>query len=294
MNFNKMINGEDDEMNWVKVGRQITLFLLFLACGVLIFVFGSSYFTLFPTNESVLFKAFIPALFLMTALLLKRSQRYNKYWQIFYAFFIAAFAFLFARLFHDLDDWVLSFLDITADSVQGLAVAKMVEALLIVSPILVLTKLGGGDLGSIYLKRGNLKFGIGIGLLVLINFISSALLTAGGNNAIPENLIDVMLWGLIFSLANAFMEELWFRGIFLRKLIPLIGVWGSVILAATIFSFAHVGAPYLTPAAIPIFLVNLFTFGISFGYVMWKTDSLWGAVLIHAAADVWWLIVFGF
>lgn len=48
-----------------------------------------------------------------------------------------------------------------------------------------------------------------------------------------------MLWGLVFSLANGFMEELWFRGIFLGKLQPLIGTGAATLLTALLFDHAR-------------------------------------------------------
>ena len=37
-------------------------------------------------------------------------------------------------------------------------------------------------------------------------------------------------------------------------------------------------------------LLNIFTHGIVLGWLMLKTDSLWGAVLYHAAMDLWLFI----
>ena len=100
----------------------------------------------------------------------------------------------------------------------------------------------------------------------------------------------LLLWGLAFSLANGFMEELWFRGIFLGKLQPLIGTGAAVVLTSLLFAIMHAGAFYFSPAAIPIFFLNLFTHGLVMGYLVFKMQNLWGAALYHAACD-WWLFV---
>ena len=51
---------------------RAALFLLLLAGGQLIFVFGSPYFTVFPTNDNVLFSAALVAAFGLLALVLRQ------------------------------------------------------------------------------------------------------------------------------------------------------------------------------------------------------------------------------
>jgi membrane protease YdiL (CAAX protease family) len=71
----------------------------------------------------------------------------------------------------------------------------------------------------------------------------------------------------------------------------LIGVIGTVLLSSVWFASIHVLAvAYLPLTVIPIFLVNAFTLGLACGYLMLKTDSIWGAVMIHAAADLFLFI----
>jgi len=57
------------------------------------------------------------------------------------------------------------------------------------------------------------------------------------------------------------------------------------LVTSIVFSLMHVGAVYLTPAAIPFMLANTLTLGLACGYLMMKTDSIWGSTMIHAAAD---------
>jgi membrane protease YdiL (CAAX protease family) len=86
------------------------------------------------------------------------------------------------------------------------------------------------------------------------------------------------------------MEELWLRGIFLRRFEPFLGVGGSVLLTALVFAMMHGAAYYFMPAVLPIFVLNTLTLGLACGYLMMKSDSIWGAVLIHAAADLFLFI----
>lgn len=268
------------------------LFVLFLICGASIFVFGSNYFAVFPTNKNLAYNAVLSAVFLAAAVWLKRNERLTKYWQVAFAFFIASFAFLFTLFFSGLglSDVVLGSFNLTTSTSQGIAIAKLYETLMIVVPIIVLTKLSGADLGAIYLKRGNLKWGLGIGTLVLFNFASSAFLFFATRYANVDKLGAAVLWGTVFAFANGFMEELWLRGIFLRRFEPLLGVSGTVLLTSIVFSLMHVGAVYVTPVAIPFMLAYALTLGLACGYLMMKTDSIWGATLIHAAADLFLFI----
>jgi membrane protease YdiL (CAAX protease family) len=269
--------------NW---GQRLGLFVVFLICSVAIFVFGSNYFAVFPTNKNLAYSAVLSAAFLVAAVCLKRSERFAKYWQVAFALFIAAFAFLFALLFAGWSSTVLGWFNLTINTSQGIAFAKVYEMLMIVVPIIVLTKLSGADLGAIYLRRGNLKWGLSIGALVFFNFASSALLFFATRYTSTDKLGAAVLWGIVFSFANSFMEELWLRGIFLKRFEPLLGTSVSILLTSIVFSLMHIGAVYLTPAAIPFLLANALTLGLACGFLMMKTDSIWGAVLIHAAADL--------
>ena len=106
-------------------------------------------------------------------------------------------------------------------------------------------------------------------------------------------LTTLPLW-LIFSLLNATMEELWYRGLFLPRLAPFLGQGLSVLLIALVFGASHVGATYVTPGEILQFVVPVFLVGFGAGWLIVKTDSLWGGVLFHAGADVFYALAFTF
>jgi membrane protease YdiL (CAAX protease family) len=274
--------------SWVK---RLGLFVLILACSLAIFVFGSNYFLIFLTNKNLAYQAFLTALFLVAAMWLKRNAPLNHYGQIAFAFFIAMFAVVVTSL---IGNWNLTFLGwfnvTTVGTSQFQAINKVYEMLMIVVPIIVLTKLSGADLGSIYLKRGNLKWGLGIGALVFFNFAASAFLFFATRYTSMDTLGAALVWGLVFSCANGFMEELWLRGIFLRRFEPFLGIGGSVVLTASVFALMHSGAMYLTPIAIPFMVANTLTMGLACGYLTIKTDSIWGATLIHIASDLFLFI----
>jgi membrane protease YdiL (CAAX protease family) len=272
---------------------QLGAFTIFLICGTAVFVFGSNYFTLFPTNESNLFRAVLAVLFLSAALVLRRTERFQNYARVTYAFFIAIMAFLLTSLLLPLQDWMLELSSTSPTTLIGAAVSKYYQVLVIVPAILILTRLAGGDLGFIYLSKGKLKMGLIAGGVFLLNFVTGALMITSVQNPDPNYLGEALLWVSIFSFGNALMEELWFRGIFLRRFLDLIGVSGAVILTSIIFSLGHVGAVYMDPGAIPVFLIYTFTLGVGTAYLMYKTGSLWGSVLIHMAADILMILALG-
>jgi membrane protease YdiL (CAAX protease family) len=270
------------QTNWL---QRISLFILFLICEAAIFIFGTYYFDVFPTNKNLTYNLIISAVFLIATLWLKYDPRGNRYWQVAFAFFIASVAYPFTAIF---DPWIRAVLDwfsVTVDTSKGLAIEKICEVTLKVIPILVLVKISGAHLASVYMKRGNLKLGIGIGLLVFFFLAPAAFAFGAQRFTSMDTLTAAVVWGLVFSIVNGFMEELWLRGIFLKHFAPLLGIHGSVWLTSIVFGVMHGFSFYFVPAALLFFTINTVTLGLGCGYLMMKTDNIWGATLIHIASD---------
>lgn len=90
------------------------------------------------------------------------------------------------------------------------------------------------------------------------------------------------------------MEELWFRGLFLGRLVPFLGDNGALLLTSLVFTGAHVGVLNLSDALIGLFLLLIFPLAMGFGWLMQQSRALWGPTTFHAAADLFWFIIFGF
>jgi membrane protease YdiL (CAAX protease family) len=265
--------------------QRISLFILFLICEAVIFIFGSHYFDVFSTNKNLTYNLIISAVFLSAALWFKYDQRWNRYWQVVFAFFVASVAYPLTAIF---DPWIRAVLDwfsLTVDTSKGLAIEKICEVTLKVIPILVLVKLSSANLASVYMQRGNLTLGIGIGLLVFFFLAPAAFAFGAQRFTSMDTLAAAVVWGLVFSIVNGFMEELWLRGIFLKHFEPLLGIHGSVWLTAIIFGLMHGMAFYFTPAVLPFFVINNLALGLGCGYLMMKSDNIWGATLVHIASD---------
>jgi membrane protease YdiL (CAAX protease family) len=270
---------------------RIVLLVLFLACALAVILLGANYYKLFPTNGSLPYNAGLAVVFLGGAVLLKRNTKLAPYGQVAYAFFILAAINLVSILLGGYNEWFLLLFRVVPGTNAGQALSKVFEVGLIVAPILVLSKVSGADLGALFIRRGNLKAGLAFGSLVFFNFATSALIFVATGYSSPGQLGNAILWGLVFSFANGFSEELWLRGLFMKKLQPLIGFAGTLLLTSIWFALLHLfSVSYLPPAAVPIFLVNTLTLGLGCGYLMLKTNSIWGAVLIHAAADLFLFI----
>lgn len=260
-------------------------FFMLLLVGIAIFFAASNYFVILPTNKNVAFEGGLTALLLVVALLVRRQPRWKAYAPAAYAFFVASFVFLITSLTVGARVDFLKSLNIVIKTNQGAAADKLLESLTVVISIILLIALSGQRLSSIYLKAGNLKWGLIIGVGMFLNFAASALLFFSTRFADGNHLLSAMLWGSIFAIANGYLEEFWFRGLFVRSLQPIVGVWGAILLAALWYSLLHAGGVYLTPIAIPFMLINTFTFGVLYGYVTHKTDSIIAAGLMHAGTD---------
>lgn len=269
---------------------RLGLAALFVVCGVACFFLAANYFHIFPTNDNPLYQGALAALFLAAALGLRRTERFQSLWPLAYAFFVATMVWLITTLAGGFGNWALRLVDLPANSPAGVAVAKVGEAAGTVTIILLLSWLAGWTPASLLLRRGDLKWALAAGALVIINYATASLMVMASSHSDFANLGQLLLWGLVFSAANGFMEELWFRGLFIGRLAPHLGAAGAVILTALVFTVMHLGAVYYSPAAIPVFALNVFTHGLVLGWLIFKTDSLWAAVLYHLAMDYWLFI----
>jgi membrane protease YdiL (CAAX protease family) len=71
---------------------------------------------------------------------------------------------------------------------------------------------------------------------------------------------------------------------FLRKLEPLVGKYVSIFLLAFIFTGLHSWVSYTADNR--IFIAVTFPLAGALGFIMQKTDSIWGSILLHAGMDI--------
>jgi len=268
---------------WLK---KSSVFLLFFIVESLVFsiITLSAY---LPPTTLLGFHAGLTAALLIIALFLKRSEKGEIYWPVFYIFFVAGAAVLTSGLF---SDDLMRLFGQTIATPQGIATAKFSESILRVIPILVLMPVMGFDWRSMYLKRGKIRIWLPIAIAAVIFFPAFAFFSiSNSQTGVLKKLLPLWPWILLFVLSNGFMEELLYRGLFLQKYEPFLGKGMSNILTATVFAIMHTQVTYA--AQMIQFLVIVLVLSLMWGFLIHKSDSLWGAVLFHAAGDC--LIIFG-
>lgn len=261
-------------------------FTIVLSAGLLIFVVLSHIRPLLPYPVDLFVRIFVISVLLAFSLLVRRNKKRQQYWRIPYAFFIASLATSVdyylpsSRLF-------LMFLDIPIRTPIGVALDKLDSSIILIVLILLLTRLSGDRPESLYLRKGNLRTGLIIGIIAFLVCAGGSFFVAQMFGAQDLSLAKIwkwIPWILIFILGNALNEELLFRGLFLRKTEPFIGKFLSNLVIAIPFVLHHTGVTYTNDAL--IFLAYLLPLSLLWGYITQKTDSLLGAVLFHAGTDI--------
>jgi membrane protease YdiL (CAAX protease family) len=269
-----------EEMKKTGSGRFIP-FIMFIVCGLVVFFISITFSPLIPDRAEVAARIVIAAVLLLSATLLYRTAGLSVYWRPFFGFSIAMTALLLSWKFSHLG---LDLFGLSTDSPQGLAVAKLSESILIVLTILIAVRATGGDFGSLYLKRGRLGWGLLVGIVSFCVLALLATFQALGQGIPLARIVSWTPWILLFVLANGFMEELLFRGLFLKRFEPMIGAWLSNLVIAVVFTAAHAQVTY-TPDLL-VFLGVVFLLSLAWGYIMQKTDSLLASFLFHAGGDM--------
>jgi len=262
------------------VYQKYIAFLLILLSGFAIFVFGSPYYSIFLTNKNRSYYIVLTVFFLFLCLILKRQQKFSKYWRIAYSFFIASAATLFLSI------GPLSIHLSDLDPVQFIAIDKLSQFLHIVPIIIILSLLGKYDFKSIFLTRGNLREGLSFGVISFISFAVIALFLFRQSPDFFNRLLTNYPWLLLFVFANSIMEELWFRAIFLNKFAEVIGPAASILVTSIVFGSSHINVTYSFPLGPIVYGLVVFSLGWIGANSMRKTGSIIGSVLFHAGYDL--------
>jgi membrane protease YdiL (CAAX protease family) len=254
---------------------------------VAIFVVGTPYSEFTAANDSLFYNGVLVAAFALLALALRGRPSLALYAACNSALLIGATAML--VLVAGPFDWL-----ITAEegSVQEAFQGKLAEFLAVVPAILVLTLVARRPWGWVFLQKGRPKRWLIFGLswFGFSAVVIAGLALASGIDA--AELLSAAPWIVAFAALNAVMEELWFRGIFLRPYSSAMGGVQAVVVTAFIFAGAHVGATYLASIGeLMLLVVGASAIGLVAAWAMRWADALWGSVLFHMGLDL--LVVFG-
>ena len=267
---------------WLKKSGN---FLLFFLAETMVFAI----ITLSPylsKNALLGFHTGLTVVLLVASLLLRRGERGKSYWPVFYVFFVAGTAVLVSVL---LSDDLLGVFHQSVTTPQGIATAKFSQCILTVVPILILMPLMGFDWRSMYLKRGRVRIWLPVAIAALIVFPALAYFAISSSQAgVFEKLLPLWPWILLFVYPTGYGGVAFIEAFSFKSMRPF---WARLIdvLTAIVFAIMHTQVTYA--AEMIQFLVIVLVLSLIWGFLIQKSDSLWGAVLFHAAGDC--LIIFG-
>lgn len=99
----------------------------------------------------------------------------------------------------------------------------------------------------------------------------------------------IFVQAFMYIAIGAGLEELIFRGYVFQRLAEIAGPIAATIIASTLFAFAHVANPAVTPIA----LANIFLGSVFFSLGYFVTGSLWFPIAAHAAWNLALALILG-
>ena len=144
---------ENNRLSAREWGERIVLAVLFTALGsymMIVFNPWGSGPLLHNRIEDYLAKISTSLVLLVAALLVRRSKRFEKYWQILFALFTMSVIVSLDLVFGIYGIYYLKF---DGNSPVGFALEKLNECFAVVVVIVTFTLLSGGSLGSIYIQK---------------------------------------------------------------------------------------------------------------------------------------------
>ncbi len=260
---------------------RLRVFALLTACGFVVFALTMTFVPVLPPWAQYAGRLGLLAIFFGLWQTVRGEHRWSRFRPVFYAYFTAVVALSLGFLF---GDWGLRLFGLTTRTPVGTAVAKCSQASVIVIAMLVTVRLSGEKFATLYLRKGRLLFGLGVGTIAAAICLLLTLEQPGISSLGASRLLSLTPWILLFITSNGFMEELLFRGLFLGRYEALIGGWPAILSTALAFTLAHMQVRY-APDVI-VFMIVLLGLSITWGWLMRKTNSLWGSMVFHAGADL--------
>jgi membrane protease YdiL (CAAX protease family) len=283
---------EEKNSFFLSTSSKGLLFFLFMGIGFLVFTVGG-YENFVPSGIRPLNRAIVFCILVVSTYVAKKSEKLQSYWRVLFSFTVSSAGLLAAWY---LGQWIQIVPGLSISTIEGVAIAKVAEVLPIIVAIVLGVWIVEKDMTSVFLKGGNIKKGITLGLLVSPLGLIPFLALGGLGITVEANLIITWIpWIFAFSIANSLMEELMIRGLFLRKYVVFFGQSGSLLLTSVVFTLFHfailANADFVLGS---IFVVISFILGLVWGCITQKSDNIWGSVLAHMISDMFVILaVFG-
>jgi membrane protease YdiL (CAAX protease family) len=120
-------------------------------------------------------------------------------------------------------------------------------------------------------------------LLWLPAIVAIVLPLFGGFAAVDAGSVIYLTIGYLIT---GFMEEAWVRGLILRVLQP-VGPVRAVLISALLFALLHMNNfLFRNPAIVLAQMVGAFCFGVAFGALRLRTNTLWFLIALHMLHDL--------
>ena len=258
---------------------------LYVLFGSLVFVLGLNLLKILPDKFQDGYKTGLPILFLILYFV---SQKYfTKQKDVLWAFFLVSVGWLIDFYFTGKIAARLSF---DSKVLSGMAYSMVISTIMISAPVIIGWLFSNRRLATIYIQGSNKIWGLVVGVVGLLLFGGLGILQAQDQGMAFRAIGVAIPMALVFSLANAFREELVYRAVFLNGFQTNIGTLAAIIVTTLVFVLAHIEVNYDT-ASLVVFTIFLVIIGVVGSLIMTKTRSLIGAVLFHMGANV--LLILG-
>lgn len=194
-------------------------------------------------------------------------------------------------------DWPLQVLSLSTSTPQGAAAAKIFsEVVPVCAAILLAAVLARRSPESFGLRGGRVWLSLALGLAASVPLLIYAGIDPAGDigtvMALPRpTVLSWLPWIVLFSAANGFMEELWFRGSWFGSFRELVGSSAAMHVTSVAFCAMHVIVYWGDLSAVALLGPVWLFMGYAYAVIVRKTGSLWGPVLAHAIADVIYVLI---
>jgi len=245
-------------------------------------------------NLEAVYRFGLPLLWGGLALAAASSERGKPFSPLLLSLFGVSLGFAFAYI---IGSRPIDFLGLSWRTPKGAAIAKILsEVLPVCAAIFLAAMFARRSLKSLGLRGGRVGLSLGLGLLATIPLLLLVGMDpSGGRQAVLSTPVATLgswlPWILLFSVGNGFMEELWFRGLWLGAFKQVLGSSAAIHVTSAAFCIMHVIVYWGDPIAVAILTPAWLFMGYAYAMIVRRTGSLWGPALAHAIADVQFLLI---